>query len=544
MAAGQKGPGDLHPPRANVPEVPDDLAEIGITPADLARRQQLRMPTENPPAKDAGGKSFLDPKPGDGKSSDPKAADPKVAGKKGDNLADPTKGLDADAAAPKPPVPNEAAQQKSLQQLKDVMKDDFAQAKSPDDQLALAERLEKLAADTKDDLSARYVTFSQALEIATRFGNVDLALEVVETLGNSYDLDVWDLRQKTLTQLARTARSADGRAAVAKSALDLAQQAVMQSRFEMAASLSMIALNLSAAAKDNLLRDQARELNERTKKLQKELPALEAAKLKLKTAPDDAEANLFVGRFECLLQGDWKAGLPSLVKGSDAALKALAKLELAAPTDAEAQAKLADGWWDQTEKKGVRKEDPFIKAMHARAVYWYQLALPNLSGLTLAKVQKRIDAVEANKPEAPIQETAYLDDLPEQNLTLANSSLGKHGETGYDRGFGGFGRGRHGGGSYNNSPKHVVVRGTEAKHALSLMPKSNGQATVAYKLDGKWREFIGTAAIIDGDNPQGVVKFRVFSDGKLVWESRPMRRCRGISRSANCTCPKPKPCSF
>ena len=349
---------------------------------------------------------------------------------------------------------------------------------------------------------------------------------MVETLGKSFEVDLWDLRQKTLTQLARTVKTADARSVIAKSAIDLAEQAIPDSHYDAATALTAIALNLSISLKDNSLRDQCREMNERIKRLQKEQPNVEVARTKLKTAPDDADANLTLGRFVCFLQGDWKAGLANLSKGSRRGPQGPCQAGTRRSDRRQGAGQAGRRLVGPSGEKGKRKDDPIIKAMHARAMYWYRLALPNLSGLTLAKVQKRIDAEEASKPEAPITETAFLDDLPEQNLSKANASLGKHGETGYDqpRGFGGFGRGRRGGGIPANVPKSVALGGVEIKHALSLMPKSDGDATVAFNLDGKYREFRGTAAIMDGDNPQGAVLFKVFSDGKLIWTSKPMRR--------------------
>ena len=51
---------------------------------------------------------------------------------------------------------------------------------------------------------------------------------------------------------------------------------------------------------------------------------------KLKTNPDDPQANLALGRYRCFAKGDWEAGLPLLAKSGDAALASLAKKALEA----------------------------------------------------------------------------------------------------------------------------------------------------------------------------------------------------------------------
>jgi uncharacterized membrane protein YgcG len=511
-----------------------ELADVGISAADLARRQKLQLPADDGSGKSTGAKN-PSKNPSSGSSSS--AGNSGSSGSGGDST-----GADGSDVKPKPtlrrPVPDEAAQQKSLQQLKDLLKDDFAGAKTPDAQVALADKLKQLSIDTKNDPSASYVMFNQALEFAIKGGDPTVAMAVIDALAKSFDVDAWDLRQKTLAQLAHAAKAEDVRALVVHSAIELAQQAIGESRFEIAAALATTAMNLSAAVKDNALRDEARDLGERTKRMQKDQPALEAALAKLKTNPNDADANLTIGRFKCFLLGDWAAGLPYLSKGNDDALKALAKQEETSPANADEQAKLADAWWDQSEKKGDRN-DPMLKAIRARALYWYRLALPNLTGLALAKAQKRVEGDEATKPEAPITETVYLDDLPELDLTLANPSLGKHGETGYSHNGGrpfSTGGGKKGRVVFNPGspppPQRVTLGGVEPQHALSLQPRPSGNATVAYDVGGKYRLFNGTAALMDTANPTSAVLFRVLADGRPIWVSRPMRRA---GESQTCT---------
>jgi hypothetical protein len=499
----------------------DMPADGEISSDDLARRRKMQVPAD-----DRGAKPLLAPNDPSSSSGNSDKPDKASASAPADGSAATKTAGDAELRVK---LPDDDAQQKALQQLKDVLKDDFAGAKSADAQLALAQKLEKLATDTKSDSAARYVMFSQALELATKLADAGLTTSILDALSKSYDFDVWDLRQKTFTQLARAAKTPEDRAAIAKAALELAELGLPDGHADISVALTTTALNLAAAAKDTGLRDQAKDLNERAKRMAKDQVAYDEALKKLKSSPDDPAANLLVGRIKCFVLEDWTNGAAYLAKGSDEALKAVAKQETASPTDAEPQAKLADGWWDQAEnlgKSGARKDDPLLKSMHNRAMYWYRLAAPNLSGLIAEKVQKRIAAEEAAKPEGPITETAYLDDMAEQNPSLANASLGKHGETGYERprGFGGFGGGRRGGpgigGGGPAPPSRVVVNGQEAKHALSMQPQANGSATVAYQLDGKYRAFDGVVAVMDGATQPCAVQFRVFADGKLLWASR------------------------
>ena len=77
-----------------------------------------------------------------------------------------------------------------------------------------------------------------------------------------------------------------------------------------------------------------------------------------------------------------------LAQSSDANLKALAARELAVPDKAMSQVTLADDWWTVGEGAlGSAKG-----AIQSHAVVWYRKALPELNGLTKARVDKRIAA--------------------------------------------------------------------------------------------------------------------------------------------------------
>ena len=124
---------------------------------------------------------------------------------------------------------------------------------------------------------------------------------------------------------------------------------------------------------------------------------MKAARVTLEKTPDDPEANLVVGKYLCFVKGDWDKGLPMLALGKDEALKALAKQELEGAASSTEQAKLGDGWWNLAEKQ----EGTAKKQIQARAGYWYQKALPGLSGLMKDKVEKRLAQVAGElSPEA------------------------------------------------------------------------------------------------------------------------------------------------
>ncbi len=293
------------------------------------------------------------------------------------------------AALIRSPVPVAATKQKAVKLLDEVLKKDIQSASGIEGQLALAHRLAELANQTTDDPVTRYVAAEKALEIAVNLGDVRLASDLVGGFCTYYEVDAWDLRAKTLRQLAAKARSADTRAVIAGAAFELVERALADNRPDAALDLATLTMNLANAGRDIPLREQARKLAERAETLKKSRKGIDAAERKLADDPNDAAANLTVGRYQCFVKGDWLTGLPYLVKGSDLDLRSLAQWELTQPLQATEQVKLADAWWDLAELRQGAKDNSEEKALRERAAYWYRLAMPGLEGISLAKAQKR-----------------------------------------------------------------------------------------------------------------------------------------------------------
>ena len=104
----------------------------------------------------------------------------------------------------------------------------------------------------------------------------------------------------------------------------------------------------------------------------------------------------------------------------------------------------------------------------------------------------------------------YLDDLVEVSSQVAWGYLGRHGESGYgDR----------------------TLQGKRLAHCLSAHPPSNSSSQITYRLGRAYRTFNAAAAIWDEDaNAATGLIFRVYGDGKLLGQSRPIRRTGDAQR--------------
>jgi hypothetical protein len=114
-----------------------------------------------------------------------------------------------------------------------------------------------------------------------------------------------------------------------------------------------------------------------------------AAIIKLLDAPNDKDANLVVGKYCCLEMRRWDVGAPILARGGDAALKAVAEMELIRPEGTMQQIELADHW----SELGMKSFGPTKEQLMARSFYWYGQAWPSLSGITKDRIDKRLEEV-------------------------------------------------------------------------------------------------------------------------------------------------------
>ncbi len=110
--------------------------------------------------------------------------------------------------------------------------------------------------------------------------------------------------------------------------------------------------------------------------------------------PDDADANLALGKFHALARGDWDRGLQLLARGGDLKFKALAVADLATPADAVTTLALATAYATQAESEsGVAKVH-----LLCRAVWWYEQAQNQLSGLERSRVERLVAGIDKGLP--------------------------------------------------------------------------------------------------------------------------------------------------
>jgi formylglycine-generating enzyme required for sulfatase activity len=389
------------------------------------------------------------------KPSEPKAEEPAKTVTTPAHVIRPEETVEAkpasnDSAAEKPEPEEKAPEKKFDPPSADEQKrliheiDEVYMPGEAKDQAAKTALARKLLEDGQKDEAKRaeqFVLLRRAGEIACDAGDADVMLEAVDAIAAAgFNIQPIPLKSRLLKRLVEQGFSggagqispviascvkfaeeaaAGGAVQEASDVLDAAQESLVEPKKQ--AQKASRAARTAAARVRNPADKAAREkkaaeaqtelegidasqsaLADCTKGLQqarREYEAIRAAQERLKTAPDDPDACLAVGRWHCFSRDEWEEGLKLLAKGSDEALKSLAAEELASkPSKAEDKVARGDAWWELADKATGKARS----AMRRRAGHWYQEAMPDLApGLGKVKVEKRLaEAAEEPLPQA------------------------------------------------------------------------------------------------------------------------------------------------
>ena len=290
------------------------------------------------------------------------------------------------AADAKLPVPSAEDRRQSIKLIKELYKDDYAQAKQPEAKAALAEKLLNDAQQTKDDATALYCVLHEARDLAVEAANPALAERAISMLAGRFAIEPLQELAAALEEMAGKPHPADANRAIAEAALARVEEAQAASDFETAKRLADVARRRHGSRRTPACRSgPSRSAKLSRRRNNNGMPGRRPRPRSRRT-PDDPAANLAVGRYLCFGLGDWEQGFVHLAKGPDGSLKDLAAKSLKGPSDAAALADLGDVWFAAAEKaKGKDKAD-----LRAGAAYWYTLAEPGLNGLVKTVVEKRL----------------------------------------------------------------------------------------------------------------------------------------------------------
>lgn len=296
------------------------------------------------------------------------------------------------------PVPDAAAQDRAEVEIKATYKRDYAKLQNPEDRLALAAKFLQPGRENRKDPAAWFVMLREARDLAVKAERPRLAVEAINEIDKRFTVDALDMSLTALTTIARppagarTAMLSENRVKTFVSvAIGQANQALKVDKFETALQFLDLArerLNKTRPDKKLLAVLDARRSD--VEKYHNEFRAVEEARERLKTSPDDPAANVLVGTHLACAAGKWREGLPLLARGGDEPLKQVARLELERPGDPRRQLAIGGFWWHFARAQGGRGE----AEMQRHAMEWYERALENLpEGEEKEQVLERVNDI-------------------------------------------------------------------------------------------------------------------------------------------------------
>lgn len=280
-------------------------------------------------------------------------------------------------------VPSDAALAAMSATVQEVYKQDIAAAKTPVNRLALAAKLLRDGVATQDDPVGRFVLLRAAQRMAVADGDLAIALEAIDITAKEYLVDELELRADAVEKGTPSAKTIAQLEVAFRQCYVLSQRALLADRFELADDLCLAAQELAKKTKNAELTKRWTQRRKQVALATQAFAALKDQFATLEQQPADPIANLAVGRFRCLQQGDWKRGLAMLALGNDDKLAPLAARELMSATGPAA---LARDWYELA--KTLKDEER--SAAEAHSAECYRQALPQATGLERTQVQTRI----------------------------------------------------------------------------------------------------------------------------------------------------------
>jgi tetratricopeptide (TPR) repeat protein len=272
-------------------------------------------------------------------------------------------------------VPGEGELRKASEQVAQLYKKSLDAANSEESKAALAKQLFSDADLARDDPARRYVLIAKSRELAIDGGSFNMACTTSAKLGQVFVLDGLELKAAALDAIAPA--QVDRHEAFVQTAQGVLEEAAKAERFEIASRVANLAA--TSIRKWNLSLDWP-TAEDAAATFSETADALNA----MSSNRNDALANTRFGLFLELVQRNPTDAAKFFDAGGDATVSAAVAKDHGANTS-DAQLMAADAWWSLANQDN----SPLTAATKLRAIYWYEKALPGLSGPEKTRAQGR-----------------------------------------------------------------------------------------------------------------------------------------------------------
>lgn len=301
-----------------------------------------------------------------------------------------TEAQDENQNRPKAKVPDRSVLRKAEKSIRDLFKAEY-RSKDPTTIRSFARRLLAEGEKPQAEPALHFALLVEASELAAKAQDLGTSFAAIDRRAEHFEINPFGEKVSALATSRKAGRRPDDLARTAVVGIRLAEQARMAGNFDAAARSLKEAGAAARAARDAGIAKQVVQEMRLTAALKKEYDRVVRARKKLMDSPDDALANLTVGRWLVFRNRDFADGLPHLVKGSDSKLSKAAKLDLEG-FDALA---IGESWMRLTANPALSRD-----VLVERASSWLRKEWSESTGLGRERLRGRLGEILSTKGAA------------------------------------------------------------------------------------------------------------------------------------------------
>jgi hypothetical protein len=291
------------------------------------------------------------------------------------------------AVPEKPSAPDKPTLEKATADIREIYKTDYVSRK-PEDQVFLAGKLLKRGMANEEEAGRRFAYLSEARDLAARGGDFALCFRAIDEIIKAFAVNPLSVKTHGVERAILGLRTANAAKSLTMQTLEIVDEAEAANDYDEALKLTGLAQKAAGKSADIFLGNLVSQHKARLERLRKDYAKIVEAVGTLAAKPADPEANLIVGRFQCLVKEDWERGLPLLVQGAEAELAELARKEIESPEDTTARVALGQAWLTFADKQN----DAALKtAGQRRGRYWLRAVLPSVTGEDAERIAAQLE---------------------------------------------------------------------------------------------------------------------------------------------------------
>lgn len=295
------------------------------------------------------------------------------------------------------PIPSREEILESEKRLRETYQTMFQSARTSTELTSLANLIVQQLTTGATPGSDLYVGLKAALNIAIRAGNPKLAIKIVNSIDERFEVARGDFESLMVDGFLGDKGSLRTNVSEAIILLptieDLVSVEVAKDDFRAADKTLQMASLVIRQVSDRETAYRWKILKERVDEGKRLLPRVAKHLDTLRDSPDSPDANQVVGWYLCLIKDQWGEGLSMLAKSNVNELREIAQLEMQSNDTPQSHVRLGDSWWDYASD---HKEDELaFEASMRRARKWYQAASVGLAdGLDRIRANNRLSSID------------------------------------------------------------------------------------------------------------------------------------------------------